>query len=321
MDHLGADTQLALTVHERREVTADIVVLELRAADEGPLPEWEPGAHADFLIPGGVTRQYSLCGDPADRMTWRIAVLREENGRGGSRYIHEEIREGGRVLARSPRNHFPLRPAASYHFVAGGIGITPLLPMMAQATRDGVDWQLTYGGRSKQSMGFADELGQAYPGKVTYHPQDVCDLIDLDGLLARLSSGTDIYACGPGPLLDALAQRTAACPERLHVERFAPVEPANPSQNRAFDIELASSGRVLAVSPQESILDVLLDNDVYVDSSCEEGTCGSCETRVLTGDVEHRDAVLSAAEREKGESLRVCVPRAPATCPRLVLEL
>jgi ferredoxin-NADP reductase len=273
------------------------------------------------LLPGGVIRQYSLCGDPEDRLTWRMAVLRDENGRGGSRYIHDEIREGEQILAKGPRNHFPLLPAARYHFIAGGIGITPLLPMMAQATRNGADWQLTYGGRTKKSMAFADELEQTYPGQVTYHPQDVCGLIDLDTLLARLQPSTEIYSCGPGPLLDALAERTADRPERLHVERFAPIQPAEPVERRGFDIELASSGRLLAVSSEESILDVLLDNDIYIDSSCEEGTCGSCETRVIAGDVDHRDAVLSAAERAKAASLMVCVSRAAATCPRLVLDL
>ncbi|MEU0312871.1 PDR/VanB family oxidoreductase [Nocardioides sp. NPDC006273] len=268
-----------------------------------------------------MTRQYSLCGNPDDRMTWRVAVLREENGRGGSRYIHEEVREGEQVLARGPRNHFPLLPGAGYHFIAGGIGITPLLPMMAQATRDGVDWHLTYGGRSKQSMAFADELEKTYPGRVTYHPQDVCGLIDLDTLLAGLQPSTEVYACGPGPLLDALAQRMADRPECLHLERFAPLKSKGPVERRAFDIELASSGRVLTVTPGESVLDVLLDNDVYIESSCEEGTCGSCETRIVSGEVDHRDAILSDAERAKGESLMVCVSRAAATCPRLVLDL
>src|SRR5215213_6563399 len=215
MTRIASETELRLTVCDRREVSADVVVLDLCATDGGLLPEWTPGAHADVLLPGGP-RQYSLCGHPDDRTTWRIAVLREENGRGGSRYLHERVRKGDDLLARGPRNHFPLNPAPRYHFVAGGIGITPLLPMMAQATSNGVDWHLTYGGRTKKSMAFADELEQTYPGQVTYHPQDVCGLIDLDTLLARLQPTTEIYSCGPGPLLDALAERTADRPERLH---------------------------------------------------------------------------------------------------------
>src|SRR3954454_18162916 len=195
MTRIASETELRLTVCDRREVSADVVVLDLCATDGGLLPEWTPGAHADVLLPGGP-RQYSLCGHPGDRTTWRIAVLREENGRGGSRYIHERIGKGDDLRARGPRNHFPLDPAPRYHFVAGGIGITPLMPMMAQATRDGVGWHLTYGGRSRESMAFADELAEAYPGQVTLHPQDREGLLDLDGLVRGLASGTEVYACG-----------------------------------------------------------------------------------------------------------------------------
>jgi ferredoxin-NADP reductase len=316
MTRIASETELRLTVCDRREVSADVVVLDLCAADGGLLPEWTPGAHADVLLPGGP-RQYSLCGHPDDRTTWRIAVLREENGRGGSRYLHERVRKGDDLLARGPRNHFPLKPAPRYHFVAGGIGITPLVPMMAQATSDGVDWHLTYGGRSRESMAFADELAEAYPGQVTLHPQDRKGLLDLDELRRVLPPATEVYACGPGGLLNALTERFVDRADKLHVERFSADEVVA-STNTSFEIELASSGRVLTVPPDESLLDVLLDNDVIVDSSCEEGTCGSCETVVLAGEVEHRDVIL---DRAAHGSLMVCVSRAASTCSRLVLDL
>jgi ferredoxin-NADP reductase len=317
MTRIASDTERRLTVCDRREVSADVVVLDLCAQDGGLLPEWTPGAHADILLPSGGPRQYSLCGHPEDRTTWRIAVLREENGRGGSRYIHERVKKCDDLLARGPRNHFPLNPAPGYHFVAGGIGITPLLPMMAQATSNGVDWHLTYGGRSRESMAFADELAEAYPGQVTLHPQDREGLLDLDGLLHGLPPTTEVYACGPSGLLNALTERFADRPDKLHVERFSADEVVA-SMNTAFEIELASSGRVLTVGPDESVLDLLLDNDVIVDFSCEEGTCGSCETVVLAGEVEHRDAILDPAAHG---SLMVCVSRAAASCSRLVLDL
>src|SRR3954469_100448 len=316
MTRIASETELRLTVCDRREVSADVVVLDLCATDGGLLHEWTPGARADVRLPCGP-RQYSLCGHPDDRTTWRIAVLREENGRGGSRYLHERVRKGDDLLARGPRNHFPLNPAPRYHFVAGGIGITPLVPMMAQATSNGVDWHLTYGGRSRESMAFADELAEAYPGQVTLHPQDRKGLLDLDELRRVLPPATEVYACGPGGLLDALTERFVDRADKLHVERFSADEVVA-STNTSFEIELASSGRVLTVPPDESLLDVLLDNDVVVDSSCEEGTCGSCETVVLAGEVEHRDVIL---DRAAHGSLMVCVSRAASTCSRLVLDL
>lgn len=316
MRKIGSEGELWLTVRDRREAGADVAVLDLCAVDGGLLPEWTPGAHIDLLLPSGP-RQYSLCGHPRDRTTWRIAVLREENGRGGSRYVHERVRTGDGLLARGPRNHFPLKPAPRYLFIAGGIGITPLMPMMAQATRDGAAWHLAYGGRTRESMAFSDELARSYPDQITLHPQDRQGLLDLDGLVRGLAPDTDVYACGPSGLLDALSERFADRRDNLNIERFSAGAVAG-SAKQTFEIELASSGRVLTVEPDESVLDVLLDNDVVIDSSCEEGTCGSCETVVLAGEVEHRDAILDPAARG---SLMVCVSRAAGSCSRLVLDL
>ena len=192
---------------------------------------WEPGAHLDLQLPGGLSRQYSLSGDPADRTRYRLGILREQAGRGGSAYVHDTLRPGQLVEYAGPRNHFRLEPAATYVFVAGGIGITPILPMLAEATAAGADWTLLYGGRTAASMAFTAELA-AYGDRVMLWPQDTHGLLDLDGLLGSPAPGTLVYACGPEPLLDAVEQRMAAWPAgSLHLERFAaPVVERDPGR-------------------------------------------------------------------------------------------
>src|SRR4051812_31636993 len=177
----------------RRAVAADgVVVLDLSDPSGSALPAWTPGAHIDLVPAGGIVRQYSLCGDPADRAVWRIAVLREPAGRGGSVAVHDRLREGDLVEVDGPRNHFPLVPAPRYLFVAGGIGITPLLPMIAAASAAGADWRLHYGGRSRGSMAFRSALCSAYGARVSVHPQDEAGLLDLDAILAGEPAGTPV---------------------------------------------------------------------------------------------------------------------------------
>ncbi|MFJ8113998.1 PDR/VanB family oxidoreductase [Streptomyces sp. NPDC096132] len=311
-----------MTVHE-----AELVVDGIRSAADGvrsltlrhplgePLPSWEPGAHIDVLLGPDLERQYSLCGDPADRSAWRIAVLRESEGRGGSAYVHEQLGQGDKVRVRGPRNHFALRPAARYRFVAGGIGITPILPMLAAAEAAGAEWTLLYGGRTRDSMAFTGELA-GYGDRVTVAPQDETGLLDLGSVLDDLPEGTLVYCCGPGPLLDAVEAR---CPSgALHVERFqAKAQPTG--EDSEFDVELAQSGRTLTVSPGVSVLDTVRAAGVEVLWSCTEGTCGTCETDVLEGTPDHRDSVLTAEEREAGETMMICVSRCRGK--RLVLDL
>ncbi|MFI9766781.1 PDR/VanB family oxidoreductase [Streptomyces sp. NPDC052415] len=279
------------------------------------LPAWEPGAHVDLLLGPGMERQYSLCGDPADRAAWRIAVLREPDGRGGSAFVHERLRPGDTVRVRGPRQNFALRPAARYRFVAGGIGITPILPMLAAADTAGAEWTLLYGGRTRASMAFTEEL-RRYGDRVTLAPQDETGLLDLGGALDDLPDGTLVYCCGPGPLLDAVQER---CPAGvLHVERFRPKEqPA--AEDAEFDVVLARSGRTVTVPPGVSVLDSVRAAGVEVLYSCAEGTCGTCETDVVEGTPDHRDSVLSDAERAAGETMLVCVSRCRGK--RLVLDL
>jgi ferredoxin-NADP reductase len=271
------EVDLTLRVDRRTTGAEGVVVLDLRDPTGAELPAWEPGAHVDLLLDDGLTRQYSLCGDPADRTTWRVAVLREPAGRGGSAHVHQELHEGAAVAVRGPRNHLPLVEAPGYLFLAGGIGITPILPMLRAAKAAGRPWELHYGGRSRRSMAFLEALEDATGGRITLHPQDEVGLIDLDRLLAEPRPDTLVYCCGPEPLLAAVEARCAAWPEgALRVERFAPKDTGEPVRSDAFEVGLASSGRVLTVPPEQSVLQVLEDAGIDVLSSCTEGTCGTC---------------------------------------------
>jgi ferredoxin-NADP reductase len=303
-----AEVETTAVVGDRHEAADGVVVLTLR----GDLPPWEPGAHVDLVTPEGP-RQYSLCGDPADEGVWRIGVLREPDGRGGSAFVHDELLPGATVRVRGPRNHFPLLPSPSYLFIAGGIGITPLLPMIDAA---GADWRLVYGGRTRTSMAFLDAL-QPDP-RVTVAPQDETGLLDLDALLGEPRADTLVYCCGPEPLLAAVEERCASWPAgSLRVERFAPKPVAGASTS--FEVELTQSGVTLTVPADRSILDVVEEAGVTVLSSCSEGTCGTCETAVLDGEIDHRDSVLTTDEQSEGDCMMICVSR--ASCARLVLDL
>jgi ferredoxin-NADP reductase len=313
------EVDLRLRIDRRVPGAEGVVVLDLRDPAGADLPAWEPGAHVDLRLPGGLTRQYSLCGDPADRGVWRIGVLREPESRGGSLHVHEELHEGDEVDVRGPRNHFPLVPSPRYLFIAGGIGITPILPMIDAASAAGAQWELHYGGRSRRSMAFLESLEQV-SGHLTLHPQDEVGLIDLDALLGTPREDTLVYCCGPEPLLVAVEQRCAGWPTgTLHLERFAPKDVGEPVLTGAFEVELALSGRTLTVPPDKSILQVVEEAGVSVLSSCQEGTCGTCETTVLAGEVDHRDSLLTPDEQAANDTMFICVSR--AACPKLVVEL
>ncbi len=218
-----------------------------------------------------------------------------------------------------PRNNFPLVPSAEYLFVAGGIGITPILPMVHQAEMLGADWRLLYGGRRRDSMAFLDELSQ-YGDRVDVRPQDESGLLPLATLLGTPQPETLIYCCGPEPLLAAVEQRCAGWPRgSLHVERFAPRPQGEPARAEAFEVVLEQSGLTLTVPPDRSILSVVEEAGIGVLSSCAEGTCGTCETGVLGGVPDHRDSVLSEDERQAGDCMMICVSRARGD--RLVLDL
>lgn len=315
-----AETELDVLLARKETVADGVVRLTFRGLDGGPVPYWEPGAHLDLMLQDGLVRQYSLCGDPADRSTLQVAVLREPESRGGSRHVHDRLAEGDRVRVRGPRNHFALVEAERYLFVAGGIGVTPLVPMVAEAQARGADWRLVYGGRTRASMAFRDELCDRYGDRVSVRPQDETGLLDLDALLSEPRPGTAVYCCGPEPLLAAVERGCAHWPAgALHMERFAPKAGADAGPRDTFEVELALSGRTLVVPPDRSILEVVEESGVPVLSSCQEGTCGTCETAVLDGVPDHRDSLLTAEERAAGDTMMICVSRALG--PRLVLEL
>ncbi|GAA5190258.1 PDR/VanB family oxidoreductase [Rugosimonospora acidiphila] len=302
----------------RDVVAAGVVRLTLRRPGGQPVPAWKPGAHIDLVLRDGLVRQYSLCGDPADRSALRVAVLREAAGRGGSAFVFDSLAAGRPVRVRGPRNHFPLVPAGSYLFIAGGIGITPILPMIAAVSAAGRPWRLVYGGRTRASMAFLDALADS--ANVSIVPQDEAGLIDLDAVLGRPVAGTAIYCCGPESLLAAVESRCRDWPPGvLHVERFAARPGAGDGPREAFEVEFARSRKVCEVPAGRSILQVADEAGVFVATSCEEGTCGTCETPVLSGEPDHRDSYLSPAERERGNIILVCVSRSRS--PRLVLDL
>ena len=304
-----------------KDVVAEGVV---RAHPAGPRTArrcrpWEPGAHVDLILGSAATRQYSLCGDPADRHTFRLGILRDPNGSGGSLYVHDRLQAGDTVRIRGPRNNFPLVDSPRYLFIAGGIGITPILAMIRSAEAAGAQWRLVYGGRHRASMAFLDELA-AYGDRVTVWPQDEKGFIDLPGLLGEPQAGTKVYCCGPEPLLNAVEQNCAAWPEgSLHVERFVAKPLTEPVLHEAIEVHLAQSGLTLTVPPEKSILDAAEEAGIGVLSSCREGTCGTCETPVLDGIPDHRDSVLDAQARRTNDCMMICVSR--ACTPRLVLDL
>lgn len=320
-----SEVDLRMVVARRWTAAAGVVVLELRDHLGAELPVWSPGAHIDLRLPFG-SRQYSLCGDPANRETWQVAVLREPEGRGGSQFVHDSLVEGVVVDVLGPRNNFELVASPRYVFIAGGIGITPILPMVAEAREHGAAWELHYGGRSRDSMAFVEPLlaarGTSAEGQVVLYPQDEVGLIDLDHVLGVPRSDTQIYCCGPEPLLRAVEERvkSARWPQgSLHVERFAAKEQGERVLSGSFDVELAFSGLTVTVTPELSVLDAVEQAGVSVLSSCREGTCGTCETPVLEGEVDHRDSLLTPEERSSNKTMYICVSR--AACPRLVLDL
>lgn len=297
-----------------------VVALHLGAPGGGELPSWSPGSHLDLGIPGLPTRQYSLCGDPHDRATYRVGVLRSPSSRGTSRHIHDNLRVGDTVNLRGPRNHFPLREAARYIFVAGGIGVTPLLPMIAHLEAAGAQWTLAYAGRRRQSMAFLDELSR-YGPKIAYFPKDETGPVDLASVLGEPDEDTLIYCCGPERLLSDVEAHSARWrPEALRLERFSPrIQSQESGTDTEFKVKLARSDLEVAVPADRTILDAVRAAGVPVESSCREGICGTCEVTVLDGLPDHRDSVLDQDERDANDCMMICVSR--SRHQRLVLDL
>jgi ferredoxin-NADP reductase len=285
----------------------------LSAADGAELPQWSPRAHIDLELVPGLVRQYSLCGLRADHRTWTIAVLREPDGRGGSRHIHDTLTEHSDDRVLGLRNLFELQPATRYIFIAGGIGITPIVPMTDAAEHSGIPWELHYGGGSLRSMAYIDDLRSAYGDKVALCPEDDQGVLNLTTILSRPEPGTLVCCCGPPGLIGAVEQRCGVWPaESLHFERFftAGVLQGDAEVDVPFDVILNHSGVRATVPGDKTILEVLRDEyGVDIVSGCERGICGTCETAVIDGIPDHRDSVLSAEERTLNQTMMVCVSR------------
>jgi ferredoxin-NADP reductase len=315
-----------------RELEADLVVAAAEPVAEGvvavvladstgaPLPPWTPGAHIDLILGEDLIRQYSLCSSPGEPDRWRVGVLKAPDSRGGSERVHTALAAGSSVRVRGPRNHFPLVSSPRYRFIAGGIGITPILPMIAEADAAGADWTLLYGGRERASMAFLDELAQ-YGDKVTIAPENETGMLDLASVLGMPQPDTLVYCCGPEGLLAAVEKYCQDWPPgALHLERFSakPQAPAAEADS-SFELVLERSGLTLTVPPEKSVLRVIRDAGVSVLASCLEGVCGTCETEVVDGEVDHRDSVLNEEERASNEFMMVCVSRCRSA--RLTLNL
>jgi len=312
--------ELGLEVLGRRVIADGVVLLTLGLPSGEPLPSWEPGAHLDLVLGSGDVRQYSLCGDPTDEDEWQIAVRLADEGRGGSLSVHRDLHEGADVTVRGPRNSFVLVDAPSYLFLAGGIGITPILPMVRAATARGREVTLVYVGRSLESMPFARELAEELGGRVRLAATDAGDGPDLEEVLRGTRTDTSVYCCGPPRFTDAVLDATSGWPAgRVRVERFLPLAPEPDVQDRPFEVECALSGVVVHVGAEQTVLDALEGAGVFVNSSCREGTCGSCETTIVAGTAEHRDALLTDEERAGNETMMVCVSRSAG--PRITLDL
>lgn len=318
----GAATKAAdrgtLVIAGRRELADGVAELTLARPDDTRLPDWTPGAHIDVVLPNGLTRQYSLCGDRWDAATYRIAVQRAPDGRGGSAWLHEHARPGDAIGFGGPRNSFRLAPAEDHLFIAGGIGITPLLPMIRQADLLDLPWRLLYLGRSRARLAYLEDLAP-FGDRVTVHCADELGRAELDAWRPA-QPATRVYACGPERLLDAVRD-WGALPGGFppKVERFAAATDAASAPGTTFDVVAARSGVTVTVQADESIVTALRRAEVEVITSCAQGVCGTCETDVLDGRPDHRDSLLDDAERAASRCLFPCVSR--SRDPRLVLDL
>lgn len=322
------EPKLDLEVKSVTPVAEGVIAITFIDPHGDELPAWTPGSHLEIHTPNGLIRQYSLCGDPANRMEYRVSVLREEEGRGGSKELHDDTRLVGKMLtATQPRNHFELTPSKKYLFIAGGIGVTPIRAMVAAVPED-AEWTLLYGGRTRASMAFVDELVEIGGDRIKIAPQDTDGILDLKTALEAIDADTAVYCCGPSALIAAVEQcvEKYAPESKLYFERFTASEENAAARAEAakgdkpFELELARTGVTMTVGADERTLDAVIKHVPGFDYSCEEGHCGSCWTKVLSGEVDHRDdGLLTEAERAANTEMYVCVSRAKGD--KLVLDV
>lgn len=310
----------------RKTVEAEgICSFELVRTDGQPLPAFAAGSHIDVEIPGGATRQYSLCNDPAETHRYLIAVLRDAGSRGGSVAMHDRVNEGDVLSISAPKNHFALAHEATSHLLlAGGIGVTPLLCMAERLAQVGATFEMHYCTRSKARTAFAQRIGEsAFAPRVAFHFDDgpADQRLALDAVLANSQPGRHLYVCGPRGFMDAVLSKARAkgWPEaQIHHEFFG-AEVSARADDGSFEVMLASSGRVIAVAADRTVVQALADAGVGVATSCEQGVCGTCLTRVIGGEPDHRDMYLTPEEQAAGDQFLPCCSRSKS--PRLVLDL
>ncbi|PRE65577.1 oxidoreductase [Burkholderia multivorans] len=316
---------LTVRVAARHDEAADICSFELVRADGGPLPPFSAGAHIDVAVPGGPTRQYSLCNAPDESHRYRIAVLRDPNSRGGSAGMHDRVKIGDTLTISAPKNHFPLAHDAKHSLLlAGGIGVTPILCMAERLARIDASFDMHYCTRSRTRTAFLDHIARApYAGRVQLHFDDEAaeQRFDIAARLAVPEPGTHLYVCGPKGFMDAVltTARANGWPEaQLHYEFFA-AEARQTEEDGRFEVQIASSGRVIVVEKHESVVRALAKAGIEIETSCEQGLCGTCATRVLAGEPEHFDHCLTAEERAANDQFMPCCSRSKSA--RLVLDL
>lgn len=313
--------QIVARLEAIRYAAERIHLLELRRPDGQPLPAFEPGAHIDLHLGNGLVRQYSIASSPGDLSRYRIAVKRDPASRGGSSWIFDSARVGQQILIGAPRNLFALVDQAPFSLlVAGGIGITPIVCMVDRLAATGRDWHLAYSVRRRAEAAFADHLLSRYADRVTLHVDEEHDgrLLDIDALICELPPSAHVYCCGPAPMLEAFEKATAGiAPDRVHIERFSAPQPS--ASAGGFVVELARSGQRIPVLPGQTIAESVRAAGVGVTVSCQQGICGTCETRVLAGIPDHRDALLSDAEKAANDVMMICC--SGSRTPVLVLDL
>jgi len=295
-----------------------VLSLELAAPDGGALPAFEPGAHIDLKLPDGTLRQYSLCGDPNDLSHYRLGI-RAVSGGMSSSYVHRKLRPGDLVTVSAPRNNFPLVEAKHYIFVAGGIGVTPFIPMMREVSAKHGSFTLLYCNKRNEDAPFLTEI-KKLGGELSLHASEAGTRLDVAQRLTAVEKDAVIYCCGPEKLMLAVEEATAAWPEgTVHFEWFAPRARPEDEVSGAFEVVCERSGLTVTVPPDKSILDVLTEAGIDIPRSCEQGICGTCEVRVISGDIDHRDSILSSSERAANQTMMTCVSRAKSG--RLVLDI
>lgn len=307
---------LYLIVESVTPEAEDVVSITLARPNGAELPTWVPGAHLDVFTPSGRQRHFSLNGDPNDLSHYRIAIRRMADGGGGSLEMHQDVKAGDVLHVRGPRNAFNLIDTESYLFIAGGIGVTPILPMVKRVADGSATWKMVYLGRSRDSMPFLEELAALPGGHVEIRPDDEFGFPDVAEILAKAEPGAAVYMCGPSPMHETARQLMADINPTgsLHSERFSPPAIVD---GRTFEVKLEKTGKTIKVADDESALTAIRRELPYVPYSCQQGFCGTCKVKVLAGGVEHHDRILIDSERK--DSMMICVSRASGDS--LVLDL